>query len=70
MRWRKYKWFPVIYSLYRKPLLGVVELAAKIGYTGPSTITLLKELEADKLIVFKKYKLDERKRLLQLSERK
>lgn len=63
------KWFPVIYTLYRKPLLGVVEIAAEIGYTHPSTISLLKELEKEKLVRSKKDKTDERKRLIQLTEK-
>jgi len=63
------KWFPVIYTLHLKPILSVVELATEIGYTHPSTITLLKELEKEKLIRSKKDKNDERKRLLQLSEK-
>ncbi|HEX2845853.1 MAG TPA: MarR family winged helix-turn-helix transcriptional regulator [Chitinophagaceae bacterium] len=61
------KWFPVIYTLHHKPLLGVVEIAAEIGYTHPSTISLLKELEKEKLIRSKKDKTDERKRLIQLT---
>lgn len=63
------KWFPVIYTLHLKPVLSVVELASEIGYTHPSTITLLKELEKEKLIRSKKDKNDERKRLLQLSDK-
>jgi len=63
------KWFSIVYALYRKPGLSVVELAAEIGYTHPSTITLLKELEAAKLITSKKHKTDERKRLLQLTKK-
>lgn len=63
------KWFPVIYTLHLKPVLSVVELATEIGYTHPSTITLLKELEKEKLIRSKKDKHDERKRLLQLSDK-
>lgn len=62
------KWFPVIYTLYRKPGLSVVELAAEIGYAHPSTILLLKELEKAKLIKSKKDKHDERKRLLLLTQ--
>ncbi len=61
------KWFPVIYTLHFKPLLSVVELANEIGYTHPSTITLLKELEKEKIIRSKKDKTDERKRLIQLT---
>jgi DNA-binding MarR family transcriptional regulator len=61
------KWFPVIYTLYFKPVLSVVEIANEIGYTHPSTISLLKELEKEKLIRSKKDKADERKRLIQLT---
>jgi DNA-binding MarR family transcriptional regulator len=63
------KWFPVIYTLYHKPGLGVVELAAEIGYAHPSTIILLKELEKEKLLKSRKDKHDERKRLLFLTEK-
>ncbi|SMC90021.1 MarR family transcriptional regulator [Pedobacter africanus] len=63
------KWFPVIYTLHFKPLLSVVELATEIGYTHPSTISLLKELEKEKLIRSKKDKKDERKRLILLTEK-
>ena len=62
------KWSPVIYTLYRKPGLSVVEVAAEIGYPHPSTILLLKELEKAKLIKSKKDKHDERKRLLLLTQ--
>lgn len=63
------KWFPVIYTLHVKPVLSVVELSAEIGYSHPSTITLLKELEKRKLIKSGKDKTDERKRLVQLTEK-
>lgn len=63
------KWFPVIYTLYLKPVLSVVEISTEIGYTHPSTISLLKELEKEKLIRSKKDKQDERKRLIQLTEK-
>jgi len=61
------KWFPVIYTLHHKEVLSVVEIANEIGYTHPSTISLLKELEAQKIISSKKDKIDERKRLLMLT---
>ena len=61
------KWFPVIYALTKKKSLSIVELAAEIGYTHPSTISLLKELEKQKLISSKKDKKDERKRFVQLT---
>ncbi len=63
------KWFPVIYCLHNQPGLSVVALAAEIGYTHPSTISLLKELEKEKLVRSKKDKNDERKRLLHLTEK-
>ena len=63
------KWFPVIYVLHNKGVLSVVEIAAEIGYTHPSTITLLKELEKEKLIKSGKDKTDERKRLIQLTDK-
>lgn len=63
------KWFPVIYTLHLKPVLPVVEIAVEIGYSHPSTISLLKELEKQKLIRSKKDKADERKRLIQLTEK-
>ncbi|WBV57342.1 MarR family transcriptional regulator [Chryseobacterium daecheongense] len=61
------KWFPVIFTLYHKQPLSVVELANEIGYTHPSTISLLKELEKEKMIISKKDKQDERKRLIGLA---
>ncbi|WP_394773039.1 MarR family winged helix-turn-helix transcriptional regulator [Flavobacterium sp.] len=61
------KWFPVIYTLYKRKSMNVVELANEIGYSHPSTIILLKELEKNKLIKSKKDKADERKRILTLS---
>ena len=63
------KWFPVIYCLHKTSTLSVVEIAAEIGYSHPSTISLLKELEKKKLIRSKKDKTDERKRLLVLTEK-
>lgn len=63
------KWFPVIYTLHLKPNLSVVELAAEIRYTHPSTIALLKELEAVRLIQSKRHPSDERKRILSLSKK-
>jgi DNA-binding MarR family transcriptional regulator len=61
------KWFPVVYTLHIKPVLSVVEIAAEIGYTHPSTISLLKELEKNNLIRSGKDKTDERKRLIRLT---
>ena len=63
------KWFPVIYVLHKKPGLSVLEIAGEIGYTHPSTISLLKELEKEKLIRSSRDRRDERKRRLQLTEK-
>ena len=63
------KWFPVIYTLHLRPVLSVVEIAAEIGYAHPSTITLLKELEAKKLIRSHKDKTDTRKRMIRLTDK-
>jgi DNA-binding MarR family transcriptional regulator len=63
------KWFPVVYTLHLKSAMSVVELANEIGYSHPSTISLLKELEKLKLIRSAKDKTDERKRLLQLTDK-
>jgi DNA-binding MarR family transcriptional regulator len=61
------KWFPVVYTLHHKPGLSVVELASEIGYSHPSTISLLKEMEKEGLIRSKKDKTDERKRIISLT---
>lgn len=61
------KWFPVIFTIYQKKLASVVEIANEIGYTHPSTISLLKELEKQELIEWKKDKQDERKRFFLLT---
>lgn len=61
------KCFPVIFTLHHKNTLSVVEIANEIGYTHPSTISLLKELEKQQMIISKKDKTDERKRLIELA---
>lgn len=63
------KWFPVIYSLHKKSAMSVVELSAEIGYSHPATISLLKELENQNLVLSKKDKNDERKRLVELTKK-
>ncbi|SDD41755.1 MarR family winged helix-turn-helix transcriptional regulator [Pedobacter soli] len=63
------KWFPVLYTLYKKSSMSVVLLSEEIGYAHPSTISLLKELEKEKLIRSKKDKTDTRKRLVELTEK-
>ncbi|RXM41503.1 MarR family transcriptional regulator [Chryseobacterium sp. CH21] len=63
------KWFPVIFTIYKKGTAGVVEIANEIGYSHPSTITLLKELEKLKILEWKKDINDERKRLFLLTSK-
>ena len=63
------KWFPVMYTLHQKPVLSVMEIAIEIGYSHPSTISLLKELEKQKLIRSKKDRADERRRLILLTDK-
>jgi DNA-binding MarR family transcriptional regulator len=63
------KWFPVIFTIYKKEIASVVEIANEIGYTHPSTITLLKELEKLELIQWEKDMQDERKRLFKLTSK-
>ncbi|WNI37303.1 MarR family transcriptional regulator [Chryseobacterium sp. SG20098] len=63
------KWFPVIFTIYKKEMASVVEIANEIGYTHPSTITLLKELEKQELIQWEKDKQDKRKRLFKLTSK-
>lgn len=63
------KWFPVIFTIYKKEIASVVEIANEIGYTHPSTITLLKEIEKQELIQWEKDKQDERKRLFKLTSK-
>ncbi|SHM34947.1 bifunctional helix-turn-helix transcriptional regulator/GNAT family N-acetyltransferase [Flavobacterium saccharophilum] len=63
------KWFPVIYVLSQKKGISVVELSQEIGYSHPTTISLLKELEKKELIGSAKDTKDERKRLITLTEK-
>ena len=63
------KWFPVLYTLHKKSIMSVVSLSEEIGYAHPSTISLLKELEKEKLIRSTKDKTDTRKRLVALTDK-
>lgn len=56
------KWFPVIYTIYKMENVNVVEIANEIGYSHPSVIVLLREIENLKLIDWKKDSKDQRKR--------
>ncbi|MDL2142698.1 bifunctional helix-turn-helix transcriptional regulator/GNAT family N-acetyltransferase [Flavobacterium tructae] len=63
------KWFPVVYVLSQKKAISVVELSQEIGYSHPTTISLLKELEKKELIGSAKDAKDERKRLITLTDK-
>ena len=63
------KWFPVVYVLSQKKAISVVELSQEIGYSHPTTISLLKELEKKELIGSTKDAKDERKRLITLTDK-
>lgn len=63
------KWFPVIYVLAQKQAISIVELSQEIGYSHPTTISLLKELEKKELIGSTKDAQDERKRLITLTNK-
>jgi DNA-binding MarR family transcriptional regulator len=61
------KYFPVVFVLHAKPLLSIVQLADEIGYSHPSTIALLKDLEKKGYTESKKDQHDERKRMVRLT---
>lgn len=62
------KWFPVFLTLKNGESMTITALAEEIGYAHPSTISLLRELEKNEMILSKKDKIDERKRLVALSK--
>jgi MarR family transcriptional regulator, repressor for mepA len=61
------KWFPVLYVLSKKLSLSVIEVAAEIGYTHQSVMSLVKEMQKSKLIKISSDKSDKRKRILSLT---
>jgi DNA-binding MarR family transcriptional regulator len=61
------RYFPVVFVLHAKPMLSIVQLADEIGYSHPSTITLLKDLEKKGFVESKKDQRDERKRMVRLT---
>jgi DNA-binding MarR family transcriptional regulator len=63
----KYKLYPVLFVLYKKQPVSVVELATELSYAHPSIIQLIKELENEKLVRSTLDKTDGRKRLLSLT---
>jgi MarR family transcriptional regulator, repressor for mepA len=63
------KWFPVLYILKRKTPLSVVGLAEELGYSHPSVIALVREMEQHKLVRSVTSKTDGRKRMLELTSK-
>jgi DNA-binding MarR family transcriptional regulator len=63
------KWFPVLYVLSQKKSLSVIELAAEIGYSHPSVIALIKEMQAKKLVKAAASQTDGRKRIISLTQK-
>jgi len=63
----KYKLYPVVFVLYQREAISVVELATELSYAHPSIIQLIKELEKEKLVKSSLDKKDGRKRLLSLT---
>lgn len=61
------KFWPVLYTLSKKSPLGILDLANEIGYSHPSVIALVREMEQKKWIRSVKDKTDSRRRLLSLS---
>ena len=61
------KWFPVLYILRRKTPLSVVGLAEELGYSHPSVIALIREMQEHKLVRSITSKTDGRKRMIELT---
>jgi DNA-binding MarR family transcriptional regulator len=63
----KYKWYPVLYAVHTKSVIGVVELANELSYAHPTIIEVLMEMQQEKLIRSVIDKKDKRKRVLSLT---
>jgi DNA-binding MarR family transcriptional regulator/ribosomal protein S18 acetylase RimI-like enzyme len=61
------KFWPVLYTLSRRASMGVLDLAAEIGYAHPSVIALVREMEQKKWLRSRKDSGDARRRMLSLS---
>lgn len=61
------KWFPVLYVLSKKGPMGVVDLAAEIGYAHPSVIALVREMQKQKLVRSAGSRSDGRRKILSLT---
>ena len=65
----KYKWYPVVYTLYMKGTVNVVELANELSYAHPTVIDILNEMQAENLVKSSLDKTDNRKRQLSLTSK-
>lgn len=63
------KWFAVIATLHYKGSGSINEIAEEIGLSHPAIISLVKELETNKLIKSVKHQTDSRKRMIELTEK-
>lgn len=63
------KYFPVVFVLHARPLMSIVGIADEIGYSHPSTISLLKDLEKKGLVESKKDRNDDRRRMVRLTSK-
>lgn len=61
------KWFPVLYVLMKKAPIAVVELADELGYSHPSVIALIREMQKKGLVKSEQSETDGRSRLLSLT---
>lgn len=60
-------WFPVLYYLNAKPPTAVMEIAAALHFTHPNIIHIARLMAKRGLVISKKDKTDDRKRLLTLT---
>jgi MarR family transcriptional regulator, repressor for mepA len=63
----KAKWIPVIYILNNKEKISVKEISLEMGFSHPSVIQILKEMEEHKFVKWNVDKEDKRSRLISLT---
>jgi DNA-binding MarR family transcriptional regulator/predicted GNAT family N-acyltransferase len=61
------RWFPTFYTIWKKDIIGITDLAEVLNISHPAVIQICKELENKDLIHSEKSKKDNRKRLLRLT---
>lgn len=62
------KWFPIFYLLSENPPLSIMAISEELEVSHPSVIQILKELEKQGLVQSEKNTLDNRKRMVTLSQ--